>query len=219
MENQSRIITLIFLLSLVLIACKVQKAPGAYAPAKSKIPQEKLKQVASDSVVVVTEPDRVVRVRSGNETVDSTSQDFVAVEPSTDVVADPEPIIEVIPVDTVNTDTVDSLNNEVPEEPIEKNELVEQSVTRFERFTVVEGQGNVELKTYHVVIGSFGKQENAVNLQSQMKPEYEPILVVNERGMYRVLLVSFDTYQEAKEKIAEILDQFPDAWCLVQQNN
>lgn len=212
MENRSRILFITLLLSVVLMACKIQQAPGAYAPAKNKIPQEKLQHVASDSVNVVPEPNRVVRIMTGSEAVDSMAMSIVEVEPSTEVVADPELAVEVTPVDTIVKDTIVKIETaETEQQP------AEQEVTRSEKFTVVAGQGNVELKKYHVVIGSFGKQENAKNLQSQMRPEYEPILVVNERGMFRVLLMSYDTYQEAKAKIADILDQFPDAWCLVQQ--
>ncbi|MCQ2343716.1 MAG: SPOR domain-containing protein [Paludibacteraceae bacterium] len=220
MENKGWIFLIFLSLSFGLVACKVQKAPGAYAPAKNKIPKEKLQYAAADSVDVVPEPERVVRIMAGSEAVDSMARSVVEVEPSIDVVADPEPIIEVTPVetstvDTIAADTVENIVEEVKETPAP----VEPEVARSEKFTVVEGQGNVDLKKYHVVIGSFGKKENAVNLQTQMKPDYNPILVVNERGMFRVLLVSYDTYQEAKAKIVEIQDQFPDAWCLVQQNN
>lgn len=205
----------IFMLSLGLVACKVQSAPGAYAPAKNRVPREKLQHAPADTVNVVPEPERVVRIMAGSEAVDSLAKGVVAVEPSPEVVADPEPVV--IVEEPAAVDTVVAKDTVVKEEVEAPKPVVENEVTRSEKFTVVEGQGNVELKTYHVVIGSFGKQENAINLQSQMRPDYEPILVVNERGMYRVLLISYDTYQEAKAKIVEIQDQFPDAWCLVQQ--
>ena len=95
----------------------------------------------------------------------------------------------------------------------------EKEVTRAEKFEVVEGQTNVVLKKYHVVIGSFGNKDNALRLQAQMRPQYEPILVQNDRGMYRVLLMTYDTYKEAKTKVMEVREQFPDAWILVMQNS
>ena len=96
---------------------------------------------------------------------------------------------------------------------------VEKEVTRAEKFEVVEGQTNVVLKKYHVVIGSFGNKDNALRLQAQMRPQYEPIIVRNDKGMYRVLLMTYDTYKEAKTKILEVRNQFPDAWVLVMQNS
>ena len=50
-----------------------------------------------------------------------------------------------------------------------------------------------------------------------MMPEYSPIIVINEKGMYRVLLISCDEYLQAKSKINNISDKFPDAWVLVQK--
>ena len=48
-------------------------------------------------------------------------------------------------------------------------------------------------------------------------PDYNPIIVVNEKGMFRVILISYKTYEQAKEKISEIVDRFPDAWVLIQE--
>ena len=93
----------------------------------------------------------------------------------------------------------------------------EKEVTRAEKFEVIEEQKDVVvLKKYHVVIGSFGNKDNALRLQAQMKPQYEPIIVRNEKGMYRVLLMTYDTYKEAKTKIEEVRAQFPDAWVLIK---
>lgn len=93
----------------------------------------------------------------------------------------------------------------------------EKEVTRAENFSVIEGESESDLKAYHVVIGSFKSQENAKRLQARMRPDYKPIIVINERGMYRVLLASYDDYASAKRKIADIKSQFADAWVLVQK--
>lgn len=93
----------------------------------------------------------------------------------------------------------------------------EKEVTRTEAFSVIEGESDTNLKTYHVVIGSFKSQENAKRLQARMRPDYKPVIVINERGMYRVLLTSYDDYASAKQKIADIRPQFADAWVLVQK--
>lgn len=66
-----------------------------------------------------------------------------------------------------------------------------------------------------MVIGSFKNRANAQGLQSLMKANYAPMIVVNDEGMFRVLLVSYDDYLSAKQKIVEIKSQFDDAWVLV----
>ena len=170
----SKIILTFGCTAIVLSACKVQNAPGAYIPAEGKAPAkevltEKPKEVPQQQQAVVAEP-----------------------QPAQTV----EPVVETTPA---------------PPAPVEKE------VTRAEVFSVVEGESDNELKNYHVVIGSFKNQDNAKRLQARMRPEYKPVIVINEQGMYRVLLVSFDDYASAKQKIAAIHDQFGDAWVLVQK--
>ena len=88
---------------------------------------------------------------------------------------------------------------------------------RTESFKVVDGEDANALKTYNVVIGSFQNRANAQGLQSLMKVDYAPVIVINEQGMFRVILISYDDYQTAKQKIAQIKSQFDDAWVLVQK--
>lgn len=88
---------------------------------------------------------------------------------------------------------------------------------RSESFKVVDGEDATALKTYNVVIGSFQNRANAQGLQSLMKGDYAPIIVINEQGMFRVILISYDDYVTAKQKIAQIKSQFDDAWVLVQK--
>jgi len=194
----------------VMAGCKVQAAPGAYAKAQNPVPKEKMQKVPADTVNVIPVPEVIVRKRQGGgEPVVEPVKMEVAEEPSTEVQADPEiAIVEVVEEQVKDTVIKNEKKNDEPE------------VTRQERFTIVEGQKGAELKDYNVVIGSFGKKDNAERLKSEMSSsEYKPVIVVNERGMFRVILATFDTYQEAKAKIAEILEEFPDAWCLVQLKN
>lgn len=96
----------------------------------------------------------------------------------------------------------------------------EREVTRNENFSLADGETNVEaLKSkYHVVVGSFSKIENAKGLQSTLKSEgNNPVIVVNEKGMYRLLISSFNDYNQAHARIKEIAGRFPDAWVLVKK--
>ena len=92
---------------------------------------------------------------------------------------------------------------------------------RSERFKLSDTESNagVLLKKYNVVVGTFGKKENAEKLQTTLKAEgYNALVVINESGMYRVVAVSFDDYASAKTKIKSIADRFTDAWVLVQKD-
>lgn len=93
-------------------------------------------------------------------------------------------------------------------------------VTRNEKFSLADGETNADaLKfKYHVVVGSFKSQVNAKGLQGTLKGEGNTALVVvNEQGMFRVLIASFNEYAQARARINQISQRFPDAWVLVQK--
>jgi len=99
-----------------------------------------------------------------------------------------------------------------------KVEANEAEVTRNENFTYVDGEKDALKSKYHVVVGSFGKQTNAKGLQSTLVSEgNKALIVINEKGMYRVLISSFNDYSQAHVYIKQISNRFPDAWVLVQR--
>lgn len=196
MNRKAIIYLIVGVVALIVASCKIQNAPGAYQRAKGRITMEELEKQNENKPDVAPMPTPVVRQTESTEVA---NQPEVVEEPvfvPAPVVVQPEPEPEPAP-------------QPAPEE--------EKEVTRAEKFEVVEGQTNVVLKKYHVVIGSFGNKDNALRLQAEMRLDYEPILVQNDRGMYRVLLMTYDTYKEAKTKIAEIRDKFPDAWVLIRE--
>jgi cell division protein FtsN len=94
----------------------------------------------------------------------------------------------------------------------------EPEVTRNENFTLVDGDKDALNSKYYVVVGSFTKQTNAKGLQTSLIGEgNKSIIVVNEKGMYRVLINSFNDYNLAHARIREIASRFPGAWVLVQK--
>lgn len=130
--------------------------------------------------------------------------------------------VEVIKIDTVviiKTDTI------IKTELIEKHDTIyiekeAEEKVREEKISLAEGEKNEETmtKAFHIVVGSFSKKENADNLQASYRPAYEPTIVVNEQGMFRVLLLSFDDYASAKKTILEISKSIPaDSWILRQK--
>ena len=194
MKQKSIILVVVASVVVMFTSCKIQDAPGAYQRAKGRITVEELEKQNENKPEVAPTPAPVVREIEEKE-----------VAPKQETVK--EPVFVPTPV--------------VTPKPEPTPEVVEEKeVTRAEKFEVIEEQKDeVVLKKYHVVIGSFGNKDNALRLQSQMRPQYNPIIVRNDKGMYRVLLMTYDTYKEAKTKIAEIRDQFPDAWVLVMQNS
>lgn len=101
-----------------------------------------------------------------------------------------------------------------------KYAATEAEVTRNENFSLAEGETNTDaLKyKYHVVVGSFGKQTNAKGLQTVLNKEgNKAVVVVNEKGMFRVLMTSVNDYKQAHAFIKNISTRFPDAWVLVQK--
>lgn len=91
-------------------------------------------------------------------------------------------------------------------------------VTRNENFSLVDGESSALNSKYHVVVGSFSKKENAKGLQATLKSEgNNALVVVNEKGMYRVLIASYNSYGDAHMRIKQIANRFADAWVLVQK--
>ena len=188
MERKGIICVIVVVVALIVTSCKIQNAPGAYQSARGRVTVEELQKQNENKPEVAPTPAPVGRQ---TEVVQEEKRQEVVEEPT----FVPAPVV-VVPTPEVE---------------------VEKEVTRAEKFEVVEGQTNVVLKKYHVVIGSFGNKDNALRLQAEMRLGYEPILVQNDKGMYRVLLMTYDTYKEAKVKIAEIKDKFPDAWVLIRE--
>lgn len=112
-----------------------------------------------------------------------------------------------------NTSSTSASTNIADVTPVNEN-------TRNEKFSLAEGETNTAAfsSKYHVVVGSFTKKDNAKSLQSTlMKEGNNAFVVINEKGMYRVVISSFDEYYQAKNRINEISNRFPDAWVLVQK--
>lgn len=195
MKAKSIVLVVVASVLVMFTSCKIQDAPGAYQRAKGRITVEELEKQNENKPEVAPAPTPVVREVEEKE-----------VAPKQETVK--EPVFVPTPVVTPQPEP----------EPAPAPVVEEKEVTRAEKFEVIEEQKDVVvLKKYHVVIGSFGNKDNALRLQGQMKPQYEPIIVRNEKGMYRVLLMTYDTYKEAKTKIVEIREQFPDAWVLIRE--
>jgi cell division protein FtsN len=96
----------------------------------------------------------------------------------------------------------------------------QQEVTRQETFKLAAGETNNTAlsKKFHVVVGAFSIHDNARNLRTKLTREGNDALTVeNDKGMLRVIIASYNEYNQAKTKINEIKATYPDAWVLVQK--
>ena len=91
---------------------------------------------------------------------------------------------------------------------------------RSERFRLDAEEKNTAVlnQKYHVVVGSFRNRSNAAGLQQSLNREgNNAVIVVNEQGMFRVLIASYNTQSDARAKIRELNHRFSDAWLLMQR--
>ncbi|MDR1437122.1 MAG: SPOR domain-containing protein [Candidatus Symbiothrix sp.] len=105
--------------------------------------------------------------------------------------------------------------------PATKPSIVEPADFQKEKVTLVEGHS---IHLYNLVIGSFINLTNAKSLKERMEREgYKPVLAQNEKGMYRVIIASFDDRSLAVLKKEEIKGrfspEFSDAWLLEQDKH
>lgn len=93
--------------------------------------------------------------------------------------------------------------------PVAPTNNASSETVRKEKITPVYESDASGLKAYSVVIAALGMKPNAEGLKDKMvKAGYSPILVQNEQGMYRVIISSFNTKEEAVNSRANILAEF-----------
>lgn len=87
---------------------------------------------------------------------------------------------------------------------------------RTEDVTLISGSG---LKSYSVVVGSFGVKANAEGMQSQLKAAgYDAQIVYNSVGnTYRVVASTFNTKAEAVQSRDQFRNTYAGAWLLYKK--
>ncbi len=94
--------------------------------------------------------------------------------------------------------------------------------SKEEKVTAAKGEasdfGN---QRYYVIIGSFSIYENAQKFKKQlMSEDFFPGILVNENGLFRVSVNSYDDESMARNRISEIRQKFTkysDVWLLVKK--
>jgi cell division protein FtsN len=87
-----------------------------------------------------------------------------------------------------------------------------------EKVTIIEGNN---IHRFNVVVGSFVNPTNAKSLRERMERNgYAAVLAQNEKGMYRVIVATFNNRSQAVEEREAIKErfypEFADAWLLEQ---
>jgi cell division septation protein DedD len=90
--------------------------------------------------------------------------------------------------------------------------------SRSERVSLADGESN-PLQNFNIIVGSFSVYNNALNLKSRLTAQgYNPTLLKNEQGMFRVCIMGFNEEAPARSQVGTIKNRFPefsDAWLLI----
>ena len=94
--------------------------------------------------------------------------------------------------------------------------------SKEERVTAAKGEAtDLGSKRFYIILGSFGVYENAQNFKKQLMAEdFFPGILINEAGLYRVSVNSYDDETAARSRIGEIRQKFSkynDLWLLVKK--
>jgi cell division protein FtsN len=94
--------------------------------------------------------------------------------------------------------------------------------SKEEKVTAAQGEASdFGSKRFYVILGSFSVYENAQNFKKQLMQEnFQPGILVNENGLYRVSVNSFDDETMARSRVAEIRQKYTkysDVWLLIKK--
>ena len=113
-------------------------------------------------------------------------------------------------------------------EPVKSESVTKPAVptntitSREESVTAANGEAqDLGSKRFYIILGTFGVYENAQKFKKQLMAEdFFPGILVNESGMYRVSVNSYDDEMSARNRVGEIHQKFPkykDLWLLIKK--
>ncbi len=94
--------------------------------------------------------------------------------------------------------------------------------SKEERFSAAKGENaDFGANKFFLILGSFKDLENAKRIKATLASEdFQPIILMNESGMYRVCGNSYAEEAAARTRIAEVRTKFPkysDIWLLIKK--
>ena len=114
-------------------------------------------------------------------------------------------------------------------EPIKSETVVKAVVdstqlvkSKVEKVTAANGEAkDLGSKKFYVILGTFGVFENAQKFKKELMSEnFFPGVLINEAGLFRVSVNSYDDEAAARNRISEIRQKFPkynDLWLLIKK--
>ncbi len=76
----------------------------------------------------------------------------------------------------------------------------------------------INFSDYSIVAKSFMNKTNARSFHGRMEDDgYPAVLIQNEELMYRIVIASFKTQEEARKKLDQVRTLFPEAWILIRK--
>ena len=94
--------------------------------------------------------------------------------------------------------------------------------SKEERVKAASGEANdLGSKRFYIILGSYKIYEGAQKFKNQLMAEdFFPGILVNEAGLFRVSVNSYDDETVARSRIVEIRQKFPqysDLWLLIKK--
>ena len=114
-------------------------------------------------------------------------------------------------------------------EPVKSETVVEPAVnanqtvrSAEERITAANGESkDLGSKKFYIILGSYKMYEGAQKFKKQLMAEdFFPGILINEAGLFRISVNSYDDEAMARSRIAEIRQKFPkynDLWLLIKK--
>ncbi len=94
--------------------------------------------------------------------------------------------------------------------------------SKEETVTAAKGEASdFGSRHFYVILGSFSIYENAQRFKKQlMSEDFYPGILVNQNGLYRVSINSYDDETQARNRIRDIRQKYPqysDVWLLIKK--
>jgi len=91
-----------------------------------------------------------------------------------------------------------------------------------ERITAANGEAkDLGSKKFYIILGSYKMYDGAEKFKKQLIAEdFFPGILINEAGLFRISVNSYDDEATARSRIAEIRQKFPkysDLWLLIKK--
>ena len=107
--------------------------------------------------------------------------------------------------------------------PVKSESAVSQVITsKEESVSAADGEAkDFGSKKFYIILGSYKMYEGAQKFKKQLMAEdFFPGILINEAGLYRVSVNSYDDETVARKRIAELRQKFPqysDLWLLIKK--